>query len=95
MARLPQPGGDAGNWGAILNEYLSESLDATGKIKPGAISKSDVGLSNVDNTSDVAKPVSTAVQTQLEQHGPLLGVARAASSGPVAAADRAGGAMTQ
>ena len=28
--------------------------------------KSDVGLSNVDNTSDLAKPVSTATQTALD-----------------------------
>ena len=35
--------------------------------KTGAISlvKSDVGLSNVDNTSDLAKPISTAAQTAL------------------------------
>lgn len=29
-------------------------------------SKADVGLSNVDNTSDVAKPISTATQTALD-----------------------------
>ena len=29
------------------------------------VSKSDVGLSNVDNTSDINKPISTAVQTAL------------------------------
>lgn len=35
--------------------------------KTGAVSltKADVGLSNVDNTADLAKPVSTAVQTAL------------------------------
>jgi hypothetical protein len=30
------------------------------------IGKSDVGLSNVDNTSDINKPISTAVQTALD-----------------------------
>lgn len=30
------------------------------------VSKSDVGLSNVDNTADTAKPVSTAQQTAIE-----------------------------
>lgn len=30
-----------------------------------ALTKSDVGLGNVDNTSDVDKPVSTATQTAL------------------------------
>lgn len=33
MARLPHPGGDDGNWGEILNEYLSESLQADGSLK--------------------------------------------------------------
>ena len=31
-----------------------------------AITKSDVGLANVDNTSDVNKPISTATQTALD-----------------------------
>lgn len=30
------------------------------------VSKSDVGLSNADNTSDINKPISTATQTQLD-----------------------------
>ena len=40
MARLPQPGGDAGNWGDILNEYLEVSHAADGTIKDGAAVKS-------------------------------------------------------
>ena len=32
----------------------------------GTASKSDIGLSNVDNTSDLAKPISTATQTALD-----------------------------
>lgn len=35
MARLPQPGSDANDWGDILNEYLSVSLDEDGELKPG------------------------------------------------------------
>ena len=47
------------------------SSDETKKIKTEtlktslAITKSDVGLSNVDNTSDINKPISTATQTAL------------------------------
>lgn len=67
MARLPQPGSDDGQWGEILNEYLSESHDADGSIKPGAVTKADVGLSSVDNTSDASKPVSAATQAALDQ----------------------------
>lgn len=36
-----------------------------------ALTKSDVGLTNVDNTSDVNKPVSTATQTALNAKQPL------------------------
>ena len=37
MARLPQPGGDIGNWGDILNEYLSVSHGLDGSLKDGSI----------------------------------------------------------
>lgn len=48
----------AGQW---LNAYDSttESFSASAPVK------ADVGLGNVDNTSDVSKPVSTATQTAL------------------------------
>lgn len=31
MARLPQPGGDVGNWGDLLNEYLNVGHTAEGR----------------------------------------------------------------
>lgn len=37
MTRLPVPGGDSGNWGQILNEYLSVAHDANGALKQSAI----------------------------------------------------------
>lgn len=37
-----------------------------GRVGIVTLSKSDVGLSNVDNTSDTSKPVSTATQTALD-----------------------------
>lgn len=39
---------------------------------PHDVTKSDVGLSNVDNTSDVNKPISTAVQTALSTKADLV-----------------------
>lgn len=33
MARLPNPGQDSGTWGAILNDYLSQTLDESGHLK--------------------------------------------------------------
>lgn len=110
MARLPQPGGDDGTWGEVLNEFLTVSHASDGTIKSGAVNvsalqvssgadgqvltkdagaaggfswadapvtsvagktgavslvKADVGLSDVDNTSDATKPVSGPQQTAL------------------------------
>jgi hypothetical protein len=37
MAQLPIPGGDAGTWGSILNDFLSVSLNGDGTIQPVAL----------------------------------------------------------
>ncbi len=36
-ARLPIPGSDKGNWGQILNDYLSQSHNPDGTLKAGAV----------------------------------------------------------
>ena len=38
MSRLPQVGGDSNEWGNVLNDFLSVSLDTDGTIKASAIS---------------------------------------------------------
>jgi hypothetical protein len=43
----------------------SEVLSVNSKTGAVILDKTDVGLSNVDNTSDLNKPVSTATQSQL------------------------------
>ncbi len=145
MSRLPTPGSDEGSWGTVLNDYLTQSHNADGTLKPAAVAmaspdattssrgivqlagdlagtaasptvpglagkantvhthaiadvtnlqpsldakeptiasgttaqywrgdkswqtldKTAVGLANVDNTSDVNKPISSATQTAL------------------------------
>lgn len=37
MVRLPQPGGDSGSWGSILNEYLSVSHKNDGTLKVNSV----------------------------------------------------------
>lgn len=49
---------------SILNDAKSY-VDNKGYITSSSLTKSSVGLGNVDNTSDLAKPVSTATQTAL------------------------------
>jgi len=40
MARLPVPGGDDGDWGDILNDFLSVSLNSDGTLKTSAVGAS-------------------------------------------------------
>ncbi|HEY5668031.1 MAG TPA: SGNH/GDSL hydrolase family protein, partial [Candidatus Saccharimonadales bacterium] len=42
MSRLPTPGSDNGNWGDILNDYLSQSHSADGSLKAGAVGASQI-----------------------------------------------------
>ena len=51
----------------LTNKTLTSPVINT----PTGITKSDVGLANVDNTTDANKPVSTAAQTALDLKAPL------------------------
>ena len=55
---------------AVEEEFSSESAERTAhagnKENPHGVTKTQVGLSNVDNTSDMEKPVSRATQTALD-----------------------------
>jgi len=52
-----------------LKTINGNSLEGTGNV---ALTKSDVGLANVDNTSDANKPISTATQTALNAKEPTI-----------------------
>jgi len=68
----------ASSWRAITtpSSGVSSFNGRTGAVTPqsGDYSKSDVGLGNVDNTSDADKPVSTATQTALNAKADDSGV---------------------
>jgi len=74
------------------NSYLTVApvTSVAGRIGDITLAKADVGLSNVDNTSDTNKPVSTAQQTALNskvdnsQLGVANGVATLGSDGKIA-----------
>lgn len=69
-----------------LKTIENQSLEGTGNID---LTKTDVGLSNIDNTTDLLKPISTATQTALNLKvntslvGANSGVASLDSSGKV------------
>lgn len=58
-----------------------------GRTGDVSLAKTDVGLSNVDNTSDANKPVSTAVQTALNQKASTA-VATTSVNGLLSSADK-------
>lgn len=76
----------------ILQAEIEAKLVGTLSSHDHTVSQSDVGLSDVDNTADSAKPVSTAQQTALDlkinnsEKGSALGVAELDGSGTVPAA---------
>ena len=65
---------DNGTWSSNAETYMPFTLGQNGQVlrhngfgwSAHTPTKSDVGLSNVDNTSDAAKPISTATQTALD-----------------------------
>lgn len=60
MSRLPVPGQDEGTWGAILNEYLTQTLASDGQLKAGS-----VGTTQLQDASVTSAKLSSAVQTSL------------------------------
>lgn len=60
MARLPQPGGDNGNWGDILNEYLSQTHKADGTLKDDVVTASAIANDTIQEAQ-----LSSAVTAKL------------------------------
>ena len=77
---------------AIIAKLKSEAgggvLSINGKTGAVTINKSDVGLGNVDNTSDADKPISTAVQEALDGKA-NNSVATSSADGLMSKADKA------
>jgi hypothetical protein len=60
MSRLPTPGGDNGDWGNILNDYLAVSLNSDGTLKDSAIAD-DTTTQRVEVSKD-----GTSISTRPE-----------------------------
>lgn len=63
MARLPQAGGDDGNWGTILNDYLLQSHDEQGALKQNTVSAGQLQTNSVTND---AVADGTITESQLD-----------------------------
>ncbi len=86
MSRLPNPGGDDGQWGNILNDFLIQALDGTS----GALKANSVGTTQIQDGSITASKLSAAGPTSgqvLGYNGSALGWTTPSGSGSVADAD--------
>ncbi len=73
MPRLPQPGGDNGNWGQILNDYLSAAHNPDGSLKPNSITTplvTDGSITEVKLDSTVRSKLN-AIAGQQGATGPM------------------------
>lgn len=65
MARLPQPGGDAGTWGDLLNDFLAQEHNADKTLKRGpAIDQAtqDIASLKTSKADQTAADVITPTQ---------------------------------
>ncbi len=63
MVRLPTPGSDAGQWGEILNEYLSQAHKLDGSLKANIVSNATIAnaaVSEVNLDAALAAKVNAA-----------------------------------
>lgn len=74
------------NWQELLTP-TGAVISVAGKVGVVTLTKSDVGLGNVDNTSDADKPISTATAAALAEKAPLAsptftGIPKAPTAAP-------------
>ena len=81
VARLPIPGGDEGNWGQILNDFLAQTLKNDGTIKD-----------NVIPESSLAAPVQAKINTVAGQQGATGPAGATGPQGPAGTAGATGAA---
>ncbi len=60
MARLPNPGGDDGTWGDILNAYLDVSLNSD-----GTLANNVVGTSQIQNNAVTNAQLDSSTQSAI------------------------------
>lgn len=68
MTRLPIPGSDQGNWGQILNDYLSQAHETDGTLKADSVTSEAIAPNAVTEES-LAPAVQVKLNTTAGQQG--------------------------
>ena len=69
MARLPIPGRDKGNWGKILNNFLSIEHNSDGTQKTLSIGKGGTGATNAE-TARANLGISSTLPVYIQSNNP-------------------------
>ncbi len=85
MTRLPQPGGDLGQWGSILNDFLSQAHNSDGTLRPDAVAATNLQDGSI-STVKLAAGIPTTGQV-LSYGGSSLTWSTPSGSGSVPDAD--------
>lgn len=87
MSRLPTPGADSGAWGNILNDFLSQSHNTDGSLKPAAVS--GTGVYTKPTTGIPTTDLAGSTQTSLARADSAIQTinGKTGSSVTIAAAD--------
>lgn len=73
MARLPQPGGDDGQWGAILNDFLAQVHKTDGTLKDNIVTSASLAP-NAVNASTVQDGVVTEAKLDAALQAKVNGI---------------------
>ncbi len=100
MARLPQPGGDAGQWGQVLNDFLSQAHKTDGSLKDGIVQTANLAAGAVNNSTITNGSISeakldAAAQAKLNATGGGSVTLSGDVTGPSSATVVANGAITE
>lgn len=89
MARLPQPGGDDGTWGQILNDFLAVAHATDGTVKAGAVNSSALQDNSISATKLATSNTPSNGQV-LSYSGSSMAWSNAGSGDPAMGGDLTG-----
>lgn len=90
MPRLPQPGGDEGSWGAILNDFLSQVHNTDGSLKDSSITEDKLDAITRAKINTVGGPIGATGPSGATGPTGATGVAGATGVGATGATGAVG-----